>query len=1586
MGNSMSISFRRCAKRALVPLCASFLLLAFAASAGSDVTDVRALWVALQGGVVKISPVDGMVSLRLPGTPSPQGFAVDQTDEAIWIYGRRTLESFDSQGDSLVDARLPWDFDDDSPAGMAVDNGAGNVWIAVHRKLYRLDMAGNVAGVIHLSSEAEALSLDASQSQLWVAERREVELFDATGKNVGGFDLNRHLHPAALAYDAYLKQTWVLSDEDLERVGATGQVTLQARLPEGLDRFLAPDGRGGLWVAGERSLAYVDQTGTAQFTLEPFDIPGDPLRDHGGWDGGDDSHGIVDLVADPLDHSAWVAGRATLAEVSTGGSVKQTVAIPFPKDCEERGDGRGDRRCDPGSDRWLDHGGEDRGIRRLALYVDTTPPTVSITAPLAGAYTNHNKPTLALSYSDIGSGVDVTSVAVTSNGANLPVTCQANADDSGASCTPNAALPDGGYSLSITVKDKAGNVSQPATVSFTVDTVPPTITVASPNKAYTNQPALSVTGSLSEAGTLSINGADVALSTTYGFSEAVTLTEGPNTFTFTATDLAGNTSTVTKSITLDTIPPSVPKTSLITAGATGNGLYTLTGTAGAIDPDTLVTVMDASTGQSVTVTSDATGVFSATLAAQAGDQLTITATDEAGNTSSAQLQLAAACGANAGPGNTLIQFASAAVTVTGPIGATLGFPVTRTGDLSFDAAVNYQTVDGSAVGGRDYAPSSGTLAVPAGASSAVLPISILGSSTNSPSKAFTLKVQEPQSHNTKFGLSTPQIYATGNGLYDGVAADLNGDGKPDIITVNNSDNTTSVLVNTTSDGGGAATFASQQTFAVGNGPVSVAVKDLNGDGKPDLVVANWNDNTITVLINTTPAGASAISLAAPQTFATGAGPESANIADINGDGKPDVIVVDDPPDNSAVVYLNTTASGSETVSFAPPMSFSVGSAPVYVAAADMNADGKPDLITANVNDNTISVLMNTTAEGAVAASFAPQQQFAADSLPSNVIVADLNGDGMPDLAVGDGGGDGVDVLVNTTAPGATTIQLGPLQTFPVGQSPGSLAAADFDGDGKLDLVSGNATDNTLSVLLNTTALGSQILSFAPRQVIPTGNFPWPVLATDLNGDGRPDIVSVNDIDNSISAFTNVQEIVCVSPASVTGTIQYDVVPPVITLSSPAGEFVTASAQAIAGKVSKPGTLSINGTNVALNPDGTFSYPLSLQPGANGFTLVATDLSGNVTTLTQTLVLQILVPVGTDMQFQPGTAPGTLTLTGQPGAATQDETVTVTDVTTGVFATGTVNADGSYSVTIAGGSTDNFSVVLTGSDGTNGTPVYLHGNDAALNLSVTYPTNGAAINGDLVTVTGTYAGTADTGVTINGEPATVSNGQFVANNVSLTTGANTLTIVATEEGGLTTTQTLNVTRNGTSPLVLSAVSAAGVAPLTVNFTYQYQGTTPLQTLEMSYLGNGTNDVVTSDPTTALSYTYAAPGIYPATLTLIDANGVQYQAVLDVVVQDPAQMDAMFKTIWGDMTAGLASGNKGAAMSVLDYTAQQNYGPVFDALLPNMNGIVTTFSSLLRSNISSDAAEYAIHRVSNGQDALYFVYFIKDINGVWHLDEM
>ena len=802
MGNSMSVSSRQRAKRALVSLCTSFLLLAFAASAG--VQDARVLWVTLPGSVLRISPLDGSVAMQLTGLKQPGSLVVEGTNDTVWIYGQKDILGYDAQGNQLVSLVLPSNFHGGTPAGMAVDNAAGNIWIAIKKDLYRLDMGGNLKADIALPNNASGLSLDATDSTLWVAEQGGIQIFDVSGN--AGLNLTLGANPpTAIAYDDSLKQAWVLFSASVERMDGSGTVVASAALTSGLSQFIAPDGRGGAWVAGQQNLAHLDTTGQAQFINQPF----------AGLSGGN----TLALVVDPLDRSAWVANTLHLRQYASDGSFVHEAALPV-------GPGNGN------------------GLNQVGLYVDTIPPTVSISSPTNGTYTNHNQPTLALVYSDIGSGVDSTSIAVTNSGTNIPVTCQTDSGGSGSSCIPTSPLTDGSYSLSITVKDYAGNVSQPATVSFTVDTVPPTITVASPSSAYTDQPALTVTGSLSEAGALSINGADVALSATYAFSQADTLKEGANPFTFVATDLAGNTSTVTKTITLDTIPPSVPNTGLITVTSTGNGQYTIVGTTGAIDPNTQVTITDPSTGQSVTVTSDSSGAFSATLAAQAGDKLTITATDEAGNTSSSELQLAAACGSNTGPGNTIIQPASAAVTITGPIGATLDFPLTRTGDLGFDALVGYQTVDGSALGGRDYVTSSGTFRVPAGNASAELPVAILGSAVNSQDKTMTLKIKGVSSGSSSVSLTPQQTYDQGTAVWYAAAVDLNGDGKPDIVDANINDSDVSVLVNTTPSGAANATFSAQQAFATGNDPSFVTAADINGDGKQDLIVVNSTDGTL----------------------------------------------------------------------------------------------------------------------------------------------------------------------------------------------------------------------------------------------------------------------------------------------------------------------------------------------------------------------------------------------------------------------------------------------------------------------------------------------------------------------------------------------------------------------------------------------------------------------------------------------------------------------------------------------------------------------------------------------------------------------
>jgi hypothetical protein len=154
------------------------------------------------------------------------------------------------------------------------------------------------------------------------------------------------------------------------------------------------------------------------------------------------------------------------------------------------------------------------------------------------------------------------------------------------------------------------------------------------------------------------------------------------------------------------------------------------------------------------------------------------------------------------------------------------------------------------------------------------------------------------------------------------------------------------------------TFAAQQTFAVGNLPEAVVAADFNGDGRPDLAVANQT-NTVSVLLNTTPAGATTPSFAAQQIFIVGKNPWAVAAADLNGDGRPDLAIANFD-DATASELVNTTAAGAGAVSFAAQQTFATGTGPFAAAAGDFNGDGRADLALANGNANSVSVLLDTT--------------------------------------------------------------------------------------------------------------------------------------------------------------------------------------------------------------------------------------------------------------------------------------------------------------------------------------------------------------------------------------------------------------------------------------------------------------------------------------------------------------------------------------------------------------------------------------------------------------------------------------------------
>ena len=292
----------------------------------------------------------------------------------------------------------------------------------------------------------------------------------------------------------------------------------------------------------------------------------------------------------------------------------------------------------------------------------------------------------------------------------------------------------------------------------------------------------------------------------------------------------------------------------------------------------------------------------------------------------------------------------------------------------------------------------------------------------------------------------PQAFAAGTFPIRMALADVNGDGKPDLIVVNanglasKTPSTVSVLL-----GNGNGTFQARQTFSGGIDPGPVAVADVNGDGKADLVVPNEASRSVNVLL-----GNGNGTFQTEQLFSTDPDPSSLAIVDVNGDGNLDLAVCN-AGSNSLDVLL-----GNGNGTFQAQQSFATGGYTASVAAGDVNGDGKPDLIVANNRiTGQVSALF-----GNGNGTFQAPRTFATGFGSGSVALGDVNSDGKLDLAVANGGSSTVSILLGN---GDGTFQA--QQTFATGSGPGSVALADFNGDGKPDIAVANNDGNTVSVLL-----------------------------------------------------------------------------------------------------------------------------------------------------------------------------------------------------------------------------------------------------------------------------------------------------------------------------------------------------------------------------------------------------------------------------------------------------------------------------------------------------------------------------------------
>ena len=339
----------------------------------------------------------------------------------------------------------------------------------------------------------------------------------------------------------------------------------------------------------------------------------------------------------------------------------------------------------------------------------------------------------------------------------------------------------------------------------------------------------------------------------------------------------------------------------------------------------------------------------------------------------------------------------------------------------------------------------------------------------------------------------------------------------------------------------SSTYQAKVDFSSGTSPYYTMLADIDGDGKLDMIAANQSSSTISLYRNTSTSGSvTSTSFGTKVDFTTGSNPRNIAIGDLDGDGKLDIAVTN-VSSSSISVFRNTSTSGSITTgSLAAKVDFTVGTTPVGIAFGDLDGDGKLDIATGNVSTSNISVLYNTSSSGSITtSSFASHVTFATGSSPYCISIADLDGDGKAEIASANYGANTISVLLNTTTRGnISTSSFAAGVAYTAGSNPSGITTGDIDGDGKQDIIVSNVGASSVSLLRNTSTTGS--LGFATKVDFTVGSSPYYVSVGDLDGDNKIDIVSPNYGSSTVSLLRNTATSGTITSSSLATKVDYTV--------------------------------------------------------------------------------------------------------------------------------------------------------------------------------------------------------------------------------------------------------------------------------------------------------------------------------------------------------------------------------------------------------------------------------------------------------------
>jgi hypothetical protein len=356
---------------------------------------------------------------------------------------------------------------------------------------------------------------------------------------------------------------------------------------------------------------------------------------------------------------------------------------------------------------------------------------------------------------------------------------------------------------------------------------------------------------------------------------------------------------------------------------------------------------------------------------------------------------------------------------------------------------------------------------------------------------------------------TPRsAFATGSGPVEAVAlADFTGDGIAD-LAVTEEGGTIGVLPGLATAGVPNGQFGSRIATNVGGTPHGIATADLDADGRPDLVVGNVGTHTVQVL-----RGLGSGTFAAPVSFAAGSRPYEVLTGDFNEDGVLDIAAANNGDKNVRVLIGGNDGSGHWNGTFAPAVAYATQELSLAITSGDFNEDGITDLAATESYAQSIAIFLGNGSAGVGDGTFQPAIHLVDGAQPYDLTTGDFNEDGHLDLAVASSSTGRLEVFLGNGGG-----QFPTSTTYLNGVNCSGVAAGDVDGDGIVDLMVSAVVEAKLYALRGNGTGGVGNGTFATPQAFEDCCFPVHVISADLNADGHADAVTCRYEGGGVSVF------------------------------------------------------------------------------------------------------------------------------------------------------------------------------------------------------------------------------------------------------------------------------------------------------------------------------------------------------------------------------------------------------------------------------------------------------------------------------------